>query len=184
MSLIERMCIHEIIPGRLWQSGCPVPLCEVKEAGINAIVNVGQDQQQWLKQWRLGIWDTFQPVDQVRQAVYLYVPLMDADGCLDAIACDVAIRGAVHLLSDPRRRVLIHCEAGHYRSVHVTAGVLAAVEGLAPTEAFREADRRALGRGTPRESLGMAGWNEHVATFAPHAPTLDSGHSTPTGDPE
>ena len=168
MSLIERMAIREVIPGRLWQSGCPVPLEQIEEAGVNAVVNVGHALQPWVVEWmHRTVTENFRGPEKPRQRVHVHAPLWDAPDCLDPVACDVAISAAVRLLSDPWRRVLIHCEAGAFRSIHVTAGVLAAVEGLPPAKAFREADRR-TGHRNPRESLGMDGWHEHVATFGRH----------------
>jgi hypothetical protein len=161
--IITEVPVCEMIGGRLWQSGCPVPWSKVRELNINAVVNVGHAEQPWLGAWRERIFAQWCP-ENVRGHVYLHLPLMDCSGGLDVPACDLAIRSALALMADPERRILVHCEAGAFRSVHVCAGVVASWFRLRGEEAFRYVDRHA-GRKNPRESLGLLGWHEHVQTF-------------------
>lgn len=154
----------EMLRARLWQSGCPVPFEKIKAARINAVVNVGHEEQPWLAAWRDLIFCGFHPQEQVRQHVYLHAPLFDASHCLDVRACDTAIGVALALLRDSDRRILVHCEAGAFRSIHVTAGIVAAERSLSGEQAFRYVDRLS-GAKNPRSSLGMGGWHEHVQSF-------------------
>lgn len=172
MSTVTEMPLSEMVPGGLWQSGCPVRLEKVHAARINAIVNVGHEQQQWLKQWAREVDGRFHGPVQPRHHVYARIPLYDAPGCIDVPATDAAIGLVLALLRDRARRVLVHCEAGVYRSVHVTAGVLARLEGLDYAAAFREADRRA-GVEPHRDCLGLDGWDRHARTFGNRRATHD-----------
>lgn len=169
--------IAEIIEGRLWQSGSRAARREVEALRINAIVCVGEEYQQWARQWSKVDHSIREKRVPPKFRVLAKLPLFDCDDCLDVAACDAAIDLVVRLLSDPERRVLVHCSAGVYRSVHVCAGVVAAIEGCSGEKAFMRTDRRRLVK-NPRRSLGMRGWHEHVATFSHRAhPTTANSQS-------
>ena len=154
----------ELVPGRLWHSGSIVPLREVVDAKINVILNVGDDELIWMERWEEEV-DSRLSKENNRRAIYARIVLLDADDTIDVVATDAAIDFGLGLLrSDPERRVLVHCDAGAYRSVHVAAGILSAIENLPGREAFRQVDLR-HGFEDPRSSLDLRGWAEHVGTF-------------------
>lgn len=150
---------------RLWLSGRPVSLDEVEAHRINTVISVGGPQR-WMSRWMLNadeelVTDTGSP----HLKVAMHAPLIDSPGTLDPVAADAVIDAVCRLHTDPVRRILIHCDAGVYRSVHVAACVLSRIEGIGGGEAMARIDGVRSTRGRKRTSLGFAGWDEHLAAF-------------------
>ncbi len=156
--------LAEVIAGRLWQSGRPVPLQAIEERGINVVVSVG-GAQPWIGDWIEQA--NFSELDDRRPVLRLSVhaPLIDREGGLDVVAADTVIAGILRLLEDPERRVLVHCDAGRTRSVHIAACVLALRTGISGSEALGKVDA-AGGRWPVRERLGLEDWDRHLAAIA------------------
>ena len=170
----EKAGFTEVIVGRLFQSGRPVPREIVEAREVNAIVSVSGGEQPWIEDWMEAGGDSLKP-GRPQQRIRAQVPLIDASNWLDEAAADAAIRLVLRLLyGDDTRRVLVHCDAGAFRSVHVAACVLAEMQAVPAPLALAEIDK-GRGRTPPRNSLGLPGWNEHLLTWGPADP--------PTPDP-
>lgn len=115
----------EILRGTLWQSGSAVDYKEVQAARINAIIAVGGGEQTWIAHWRFKVNAEFMGRPQSRMSVYVRAPLVDSSHCLDVDSCEATVGLVLRLLRDPERRILVHCDMGAFRSVHVTACVVA-----------------------------------------------------------
>jgi hypothetical protein len=155
--------MYEIIPQRLYQSGLPISLVEVIAKDIDTIINVGHEELPWLTAWKLYWLDKFNP-DNIRQPLYFHAALMDCPNGLDEVACNLTILNADLLLKATDRKILVHCEAGAYRSIHVCAGIVAKNTLCPGATAFQIVDRR-TGHTNPRSSLGLAGWKEHAKSW-------------------
>src|SRR5690606_20282342 len=127
--------VHEIIPGRLWQSGSRVSWTEARWCGIDAIVAVGGEQQPWLEALMEEGWKAVRP-GAPRLPVFVHMPLIDATGMLDRPTAETAAALVVRLIRDGRS-VLVHCDAGVYRSVFICALVLAEIQGIDRRAAYR-----------------------------------------------
>lgn len=152
------------VTDRIYQSGCPVPRADVEATGVTAILSVARAEQPWVGSWAEDGWPPTPERPQLH--IRLRVPLIDASGYLDAAAADAAVAAALRLLGDPRRRLLVHCEAGAFRSVHICACILAHWCGLSGPDAFAYVDRR-RGYREPRRGLDLAGWREHLEAVGP-----------------
>lgn len=152
--------LAEVIVGRLWQSGRPLPLEAVEERGINAVVSVG-GAQPWIADWveQAKFSDLEEGLPVLRIA--LHAPLIDREGGLDVVAADTVVAAVLRLLDDPDRRVLVHCDAGHFRSVHIAACVLALRSGISGREALGKVD--AAGSHWPvRKAMGFEDWDRYL----------------------
>jgi len=166
----------EVIPGRLFQSGRPVPREIVEHRDVNAIVSVSTGEQPWIKNWMEGGGESLKP-GRPQQRLRVQVPLIDASNWLDVAAADAVVEMVYHLLSgDDTRRVLVHCDAGAFRSVHIAALVFSRMHALPPRYAFAEIDEQ-RGHKPPRDTTGLPGWVEHLDSY-----NLDE--RWPTADPE
>jgi hypothetical protein len=154
--------LREVIPGRLWQSGSRVA---PEHADLfDAVVSVGNERQAWEPGWMERAWDRIRPKTAIRLPLFLHAPLIDAGGFLDAPTAASTARHVVQLIHDGRR-VLIHCDAGAFRSVFMAALVLSAVEGIPGLEACERVDE-CRGR-RYRIGIGIRDFDEMLATW-PH----------------
>lgn len=169
----------EVVPGCLWQSGRPVPVAQVEAAGINAIVAVGIGAQPWIGEWMRG-GSVAVSYERPQLRVFLHIPLIDAANMLDPVAADTAIHAVEILFRDPFRRVLVHCDMGAFRSVHVAACVLAQVEGCDSATACRHVD--AARDGAYRDSaLSAPDWRAHAESYPRRADRLTTGDASGSG---
>lgn len=163
--------IAPVIEGRLYQSGRPIPLSEVEALGVNAVIDVGFGAQPWIGAW-MAARDALPGPERPQQRVFVHVPLIDAAGMLDVRAADAAISVVVNLLKDPERVLLVHCDMGAFRSVHVTAAALAVTRGLSVRDATMAVDV-ARGHGPYRETaLSAPDWAEHARTYDGRPPAI------------
>ncbi len=160
--------VHEIIPGRLFLSGCRPSMENVSWEEVNAIVNVGDADLPWLDGWKAHVRSHI-AIGQPRLAVYLKATLIDAENFLDPHAAEAAAGLVLRVLEDPERRVLVHCDMGAFRSVLVASLVLATSRGLSGTDARKEVHRR-MGR-EPQEKW-MHEFDDYLSTL--RAPTEDN----------
>lgn len=154
---------------RLYQSGCPVDVDDVNEAGINAVVDVGDMVNDWQTAWAKGFPEGFGP-DNPRRRAFLHIPLHDAPGFLDPVAAETAAEAVLRFLGDTERRVLIHCDAGAYRSRYVTALVLAEGLGCDGPTALK-AFEYVAGYREPSKEFGFMDWDQHLQSWKPTAVT-------------
>jgi hypothetical protein len=144
--------LNEVIPGRLWQSGSWIRREHAEK--FDVVLSVGNARQRWEPDWMEAGWRAVRPKEgMVRLPVFIHAPLIDARKCLDAQTAEATARYALNLY-DMGRRLLIHCDAGAFRSVFMTALVLAAVEGIGGIEACARVDR-IRGRAPGRERVGI-----------------------------
>jgi hypothetical protein len=153
--------LREVIPGRLWQSGSRVAL-EHAEL-FDAVICVGGSRQVWEPSWMERGWERIRPGKAIRLPVFVHAPLIDASGMLDTPTAASTARHVVQLLQDGRR-VLIHCDAGAFRSVFMAALVLSAVEGITGLEACERVDE-CRGR-RYRIGIGIRDFDEMLATWS------------------
>jgi protein-tyrosine phosphatase len=92
----------ELVPGRLWQGGCPVDYDWVRDAGITAVIDLADP-------------DTYPPAGATEGLVYLKCPLVDGADVPDP-ALTLRLASLVAGLAQDGYRVLVHCTFGRNRS--------------------------------------------------------------------
>lgn len=164
--------IAEILPGRLYKSGCMASLGDAEKLGINAIVCVGDSELTWLGPWRARIW-TNVGRDDPRRAFYVRAPLIDAEGMLDANAAEAAAGVVTALLTTKGyvRTVLVHCDMGAFRSVLVASLAYADITGRHPIQA-----RMAVQAASGRRHEPRGEWMREFESY------LESARPEPTGE--
>lgn len=142
--------LNEVIPGRLWQSGSRISAEHA--AKFDVVVSVGNARQAWEPGWMDAGWRAVTR-EKFRLPVFVHAPLIDARKMLDAPTAAATARYVLALLG-MGRRVLIHCDAGAFRSVFMAALVLASVQGINGIEACAQVDR-CRGRSGARSRVGI-----------------------------
>jgi hypothetical protein len=166
--------LNEVIPGRLWQSGSRISQADA--ARFDVVVAVGNARQAWESEWMNDAWKLVRPKEgMVRLPVFVHAPLIDARKCLDAPTAEATARYVLNLYR-MGRRVLIHCDAGAFRSVFMAALVLAGVEGINGLEAcarvdrVRKGDHYRVGIGIPEYDAMLKTWPPAALTRMQEAP--------------
>jgi protein-tyrosine phosphatase len=118
----------ELLPGRLWQGGCPVDFDWVREAGITAVVDIADA-------------DAHPPAGATDGLVYLKAPLVDGDSVPDP-ALTLRLARLVAGLVDDGYRVLVHCTFGRNRSGLMSTLVVRQVLGVTGAEALDHVQAR------------------------------------------
>lgn len=131
----------ELVPGRLWQGGCPVDYDWARAAGITAVLDLADP-------------DTYPPAGATEGLVYLKTPLVDGADLPDP-AVTVRLAELVAGLIEDGYRVLVHCTFGRNRSGLVASLVVRRLLGLTGAEAMTYVQRRR--EGTVNNEV-FAGW--------------------------
>jgi protein-tyrosine phosphatase len=118
----------ELVPGRLWQGGCPVDYDWVRDTGITAVVDLADP-------------DTYPPAGETDGFVYLKCPLVDGADIPDP-AVTLRLAGLVAGLIEDGYRVLVHCTFGRNRSGLMASLVVRQVLGLSGADAMRYVQER------------------------------------------
>ena len=119
----------ELVPGRLWQGGCPVDYDWVRDAGITAVVDFADP-------------DAHPPAGATDGLVYLKAPLVDGDDVPDP-AVTLRLAALVAGLIGDGYRVFVHCTFGRNRSGLMASLIVREVLGLSGADAMRYVqDRR------------------------------------------
>ncbi|GGC03125.1 protein-tyrosine phosphatase family protein [Cellulomonas carbonis] len=118
----------ELLPGRLWQGGCPVDFGWVREAGITAVVDIADA-------------DAHPPAGATDDLLYLKAPLVDGEDVPDP-ALTLRLAQLVAGLIEDGHRVLVHCTFGRNRSGLMTSLVVREVLGVSGAEALAHVQER------------------------------------------
>ncbi|NMR21681.1 dual specificity protein phosphatase family protein [Cellulomonas fimi] len=119
----------ELLPGRLWQGGCPVDFDWVRETGIDVVLDIADP-------------DAHPPVGATDGLLYVKAPLVDGDTLPDWTLVSGLADLAARFIGDGRR-VFVHCTFGRNRSGLLAALVVREVLGIPGGEALRHVqDRR------------------------------------------
>jgi len=118
----------ELLPGRLWQGGCPVDFDWVRAQGITVVVDIADA-------------DAHPPAGATEGLAYLKVPLVDADDVPDPVLVQHLARMVAALIAEGRT-VLVHCTFGRNRSGLVAALVVREVLGVPGAEALAHVQAR------------------------------------------
>ena len=121
----------ELIPGSLWQGGCPVDFAWVREAGITAVVDFADP-------------DAHPPAGAIDGLVYLKAPLVDGDDVPDP-AVTLRLATLVAGLVSDGYRVLVHCTFGRNRSGLMASLIVREVLALPGEAAMRYVQERRRG---------------------------------------
>jgi hypothetical protein len=151
----------EVLPGKLWQAGSRVDAND--SALFDAIITLGGSGQAWREEWMAAGYRTVER-DLPRLPLVLHAPLIDASGWLDRATADIIVR-CVLMLVRSGRRVLVHCDAGAFRSVFVAALVVKAVCNVDGATALRVVER-ARGRDGTREKIGPRDFDEMLTEWS------------------
>lgn len=167
MSLIEKPDhVHKIIDGKLWQSGCYVRRADIPN--VDAIIAVGDahgprdpDGTEWWKEWVSDLSRVHE--GNCERPIMIHAPLLDMHrpGMLDRPAADGVARFGAYLLRRGRK-VLVHCDAGMFRSVLVAALVVHHFTGCSGEDA-RALVYRAHGR-PEKEKIGLPDFDALLAS--------------------
>lgn len=131
----------ELLPGQLWQGGCPVDFAWVRSAGITAVVDIADA-------------DAHPPADAVEGLVYLKSPLVDGDD-VPAPALTLRLAALVAGLISDGYRVLVHCTFGRNRSGLLASLIVREVLGVSGAEALAHVQERRAGT---VNNEGFADW--------------------------
>ncbi|MGN6088039.1 MAG: protein-tyrosine phosphatase family protein [Actinomycetales bacterium] len=112
-----------ILPGRLWQGGCPVDFEWVRQTGIDVVVDVADAH-------------AHPPQGAVDGLTYLKCPLVDGDEVPDPAVTLRLARLVAELLASGHR-VLVHCTFGRNRSGLLVALIVREVLGVDGDDAVR-----------------------------------------------
>lgn len=121
----------EMVPGRVWQGGCPVDFTWVRQSGVTAVVDLADA-------------DTHPPVGATDDLVYVKVPLVDGDD-LPEVRLVMRLAHLVAGLAENGHRVLVHCTFGRNRSGLLTALVVRELLDLSGAEALDHVRRHRQG---------------------------------------
>jgi protein-tyrosine phosphatase len=112
----------ELLPGRLWQGGCPVDYGWARRTGIDVILDISDA-------------DTYPPEGAVDGLAYLKCPLVD--GAVPDPALTLRLADLVAALVREGRRALVHCTFGRNRSGLMATLIVRAVERVDGAAALR-----------------------------------------------
>lgn len=118
----------ELVPGRLWQGGCPVDFAWVRRAGIDVVLDLADP-------------DAYPPADQIEGLTYLKCPLVD-DEALPDPGVTLRLGGLVAGLVHDGHRALVHCTFGRNRSGLLATLVVRELLGLSGAEALAHVQQR------------------------------------------
>ncbi|WNB85337.1 dual specificity protein phosphatase [Cellulomonas sp. ATA003] len=118
----------ELVPGSLWQGGCPVDFDWVRRAGITAVIDFADP-------------DAHPPAGATEGLVYLKAPLVDGEDVPDQ-AVTLRLATLVAGLVDDGYRVLVHCTFGRNRSGLMASLIVREVLGLSGEDALRYVQER------------------------------------------
>ena len=121
----------ELVPGRLWQGGCPVDYDWVRDAGITAVIDLADP-------------DTYPPAGATEGLLYLKCPLVDGEDVPDP-ALTLRLASLVAGLAEDGYRVLVHCTFGRNRSGLMASLIVREALGLSGEEAMRYVQERRRG---------------------------------------
>ena len=112
----------ELVPGQLWQGGCPVDFDWVRRTGIDVVLDLADP-------------DAFPPADAIEGLTYLKCPLVDGEGIPDP-GVTLRLAGLVAGLVGEGHRALVHCTFGRNRSGLVATLVVRELLGLSGADAL------------------------------------------------
>ncbi len=118
----------ELLPGQLWQGGCPVDFDWVRATGIGAVIDFADP-------------DAVAPAADIEGLVYLKSPLVDGDDLPDP-AVTLRLAALVAGLIADGYRVLVHCTFGRNRSGLMASLVVREVLNLTGAEAMAHVQAR------------------------------------------
>jgi hypothetical protein len=118
----------ELVPGQLWQGGCPVDFDWVRRTGIDVVLDLADP-------------DAFPPAEEIEGLTYLKCPLVDAEDIPDP-AVTLRLAGLVAGLVQEGHRALVHCTFGRNRSGLVATLVVRELLGLTGAEALQHVQAR------------------------------------------
>lgn len=118
----------ELLPGRLWQGGCPVDFGWVHAVGITAVIDIADA-------------DAHPPAGATDDLVYVKAPLVDGDAVPDP-RFTLRLARLVAGLTDDGHRVLVHCTFGRNRSGLIASLVVREALGLTGAEALAHVQAR------------------------------------------
>ena len=121
----------ELLPGQLWQGGCPVDFDWVRGTDITAVIDIADA-------------DAHPPAEEIEGLVYLKAPLVDGED-IPAPALTLRLAGLVAGLIDDGYRVLVHCTFGRNRSGLMASLIVREVLGLSGAEAMAHVQERRRG---------------------------------------
>jgi hypothetical protein len=112
----------ELVPGGLWQGGCPVDFDWVRSTGIDVVLDVADA-------------DAYPPADEIEGLIYLKSPLVDHDSLPDQ-GLTLRLAAVVAGLVQDGHRALVHCTFGRNRSGLMATLVVRELLGLTGAEAL------------------------------------------------
>jgi hypothetical protein len=112
----------ELVPGQLWQGGCPVDFDWVRDNGIDVVLDLADP-------------DAFPPAEAIEGLTYLKCPLVDGEGPPDP-GVTLRLAGLVAGLVGEGHRALVHCTFGRNRSGLVATLVVRELLGLSGADAL------------------------------------------------
>lgn len=118
----------ELVPGRLWQGGCPVDFGWVRRTGIDVVLDVADA-------------DAHPPAEQIEGLVYLKCPLLD-DEALPEPGVTLRLAAVVAGLVEDGHRALVHCTFGRNRSGLMATLVVRELLRLSGAEALAHVQAR------------------------------------------
>lgn len=121
----------ELLPGALWQGGCPVDFAWVREQGIGVVVDIADA-------------DAHPPAGATDGLAYVKVPLVDGEEVPDPAFTQHLARMVAGLIAEGRT-VLVHCTFGRNRSGLLASLVVREVLGVSGAEAVAHVQARRAG---------------------------------------
>lgn len=118
----------ELVPGKLWQGGCPVDFDWVGGTGIDVVLDVADA-------------DAHPPAEQIEGLVYLKCPLLD-DEALPEPGVTLRLAAVVAGLVEDGHRALVHCTFGRNRSGLMATLVVRELLGIGGAEALAHVQNR------------------------------------------
>lgn len=118
----------ELLPGQLWQGGCPVDFDWVRNTGITAVIDIADA-------------DTHPPAGATDGLVYVKAPLVDGEDVPDP-AVTLRLAALVAGLIGDGYRVLVHCTFGRNRSGLMTSLIVREVLGASGADALAHVQSR------------------------------------------
>lgn len=156
--------VAEIVPDTLYQSGHPAALASLDRRGVDAIVAVGASTHSWVRDWTRAFPPGFSRARPSRR-IFVHAPMIDASGYFHASTAH-ALALYTEALCRLGRTVLVHCDAGIFRSRYVCALVYALLNDVHGPAALEAVGRR-MGIESPSRRLDLPDWDEFLETWPP-----------------
>lgn len=121
----------ELVPGRLWQGGCPVDFGWVRATGIDVVLDIADA-------------DAYPPAREIEGLIYLKSPLVD-HGTVPDPGLTLRLAAVVAGLVADGHRALVHCTFGRNRSGLMATLVVRELLGLSGAEALAHVRSRRRG---------------------------------------